>query len=44
MAYPRELRDEDAAETREWLDSLEYILEKGGVDRANFCWSGFRPA
>jgi len=36
MAYPRELRDEDPAETREWLDSLEYILENGGVDRANF--------
>ncbi|HEY5679674.1 MAG TPA: pyruvate dehydrogenase (acetyl-transferring), homodimeric type [Pseudomonadales bacterium] len=36
MAYPRDLRDEDAAETREWLDSLEYVLENAGVDRANF--------
>ncbi len=36
MAYPRDLRDEDAVETREWLDSLEYILENGGVQRANF--------
>ena len=36
MAYPRELHDDDAAETREWLDALEYILENVGVDRANF--------
>ena len=36
MAYPRDLRDEDTVETKEWLDSLEYILENGGVDRANF--------
>ncbi len=36
MAYPRELTDSDPTETREWLDSLEYILENGGVDRANF--------
>ncbi|MCB1684967.1 MAG: pyruvate dehydrogenase (acetyl-transferring), homodimeric type, partial [Pseudomonadales bacterium] len=36
MAYPRELNDTDADETREWLDALEYVLEEGGVDRANF--------
>jgi pyruvate dehydrogenase E1 component len=36
MAYPRQLRDEDTAETKEWLDSLEYVLENGGIDRANF--------
>ena len=36
MAYPRDLRDEDEVETREWLDSLEYILANGGVQRANF--------
>ncbi|MEJ2088190.1 MAG: hypothetical protein P8Y69_06905, partial [Gammaproteobacteria bacterium] len=36
MAYPRELTDTDVAETREWLDSLEYVLENDGVDRANF--------
>ncbi len=36
MAYSRDLRDDDAAETREWLDSLEYVLENAGVDRANF--------
>jgi pyruvate dehydrogenase E1 component len=36
MAYPRELHDDDAAETREWLDALEYILENQGIDRANY--------
>ena len=36
MAYPRELTDADPAETREWLDSLEYVLENEGTDRANF--------
>ena len=35
MAYPR-MEDTDAAETREWLASLEYILENEGTDRANF--------
>ena len=28
--------DTNAEETREWLASLEYILENDGVDRANF--------
>ncbi len=36
MAYPRDLADLDPDETREWLDSLEYILDNAGVDRANF--------
>ena len=36
MAYPRELTDADPSETREWLDSLEYVLENEGTDRANF--------
>ncbi len=36
MQYPRELRDEDVAETREWLDALEYVLEHQGLERANF--------
>ncbi|MGD8830331.1 MAG: pyruvate dehydrogenase (acetyl-transferring), homodimeric type, partial [Pseudomonadales bacterium] len=36
MAYPRELADTDQTETREWLDSLEYVLENEGVERANF--------
>ncbi|MGE0622736.1 MAG: pyruvate dehydrogenase (acetyl-transferring), homodimeric type [Pseudomonadales bacterium] len=30
------MTDSDPTETREWLDSLEYILEDEGVDRANF--------
>jgi len=36
MAFPRNLHDNDPAETREWLDSLEYVLEHHGVERANF--------
>ena len=36
MAYPRNLQDVEPAETREWLDSLEYVLENGGIERANF--------
>ncbi len=35
MAYPR-LEDLNPEETREWLASLEYILENEGTDRANF--------
>lgn len=35
MAYPR-LEDSNAEETREWLASLEYILENEGIERANF--------
>ncbi len=36
MPYPREMKDVDSAETHEWLDALEYILETEGVERANF--------
>ena len=36
MPFPRELKDVDSTETREWLDALEYILETEGVERANF--------
>ncbi len=36
MDYPRGLRDIDPDETREWLDALEYVLDHGGTDRANF--------
>jgi pyruvate dehydrogenase E1 component len=36
MGYPRDMKDSDVTETREWLDSLEYVLENDGVDRANF--------
>ena len=28
--------DPDPEETREWLDSLEYVLDNAGIDRANF--------
>ncbi|MEM8765822.1 MAG: pyruvate dehydrogenase (acetyl-transferring), homodimeric type [Pseudomonadota bacterium] len=30
------MTDSDPSETREWLDSLEYVLENEGTDRANF--------
>ena len=36
MAEPTEQIDTSREETREWLDSLEYVLENDGVDRANF--------
>jgi len=35
MAKPG-LEDTNADETREWLASLEYVLENDGTDRANF--------
>jgi pyruvate dehydrogenase E1 component len=28
--------DEDVTETREWVDALESVLDRAGVDRANF--------
>ena len=36
MAERTEHIDPGREETREWLDSLEYVLENDGVDRANF--------
>ncbi len=36
MDYPRSLKDIDPDETREWLDALEYVLDRSGTDRANF--------
>ena len=36
MAEAKESIDIGQEETREWLDSLEYILESQGVERANF--------
>ena len=36
MDYPRGLQDIDPDETREWLEALEYVLDHGGTDRANF--------
>src|SRR5437588_235351 len=35
-AVAREDRDPDAAETREWLDSLEGVLQAQGPERARF--------
>ena len=35
MAYPR-VDDDNPEETREWLASLEYVLENEGTERANF--------
>ena len=36
MAYPRQLEDLDAEETKEWLDALEAVLDREGVTRASF--------
>jgi pyruvate dehydrogenase E1 component len=36
MTEPTDSQDRDPAETREWLDALEYILQHDGVERANF--------
>ena len=36
MSTERGTEDTNPAETQEWLDSLEYILDNEGVERANF--------
>ncbi len=36
MVYPRDVPDIDVAETREWLDALEDVLDRHGTERANF--------
>lgn len=36
MSYPREKVDQNPDETLEWMESLENILETGGIERANF--------
>ena len=36
MAEVKRVTDIDEDETREWLASLEYVLEHEGVERANF--------
>ena len=36
MAYPRQLEDLDAEETKEWLEALESVLDREGVARASF--------
>ena len=32
----------EVLETREWLDSLDYVLSKGGPERADGCCSNSR--
>ena len=34
--------DTDPQETREWLDSLEYVLEQHGVGRATYLFERLR--
>ena len=34
--------DTDPHETREWLDSLEYVLETNGLDRATYLFERLR--
>ena len=36
MPFPRDLQDSHPDETREWLDSLESVLEFQGTERANY--------
>jgi pyruvate dehydrogenase E1 component len=36
MGFPKDLKDDDQAETREWLDALESVLEFQGTARANY--------
>ena len=33
---PQDPRDSDAQETREWLDSLEGVIQAEGTERAHF--------
>src|SRR5438093_9004981 len=37
-----ELHDTDPQETSEWLDSLEYVLESKGPDRARYLFERLR--
>ncbi|HKC96045.1 MAG TPA: hypothetical protein VKB81_18685, partial [Nitrospira sp.] len=39
---PREQPDTDPEETREWLDSLEYVLEAKGTERATYLFERLR--
>ena len=39
---PRPHADSDPEETREWLDSLEYVLEAKGTDRATYLFERLR--
>src|SRR5574338_967728 len=39
---PHTQTDKDPEETQEWLDSLEYVLEAKGVDRAAYLFERLR--
>ncbi|MBS0184461.1 MAG: pyruvate dehydrogenase (acetyl-transferring), homodimeric type [Nitrospira sp.] len=39
---PQPQTDSDPQETREWLDSLEYVLQAGGVERATYLFERLR--
>ena len=39
---PKPQVDTDPQETREWLDSLEYVLQAGGVERATYLFERLR--
>ena len=39
---PHVKADTDPQETREWLDSLEYVLETSGADRAAYLFERLR--
>ena len=39
---PRPQSDTDPEETREWLDSLEYVLKAKGADRATYLFERLR--
>ncbi len=39
---PRTHADADPQETREWLDSLEYVLQTNGVERATYLFERLR--
>jgi len=39
---PRAQTDTDPQETREWLDSLEYVLQTNGVERATYLFERLR--
>ena len=39
---PRSQEDHDPHETSEWLDSLEYVLETHGLDRATYLFERLR--
>ena len=36
------MSDDDPQETQEWLDSLEYVLEAKGVERASYLFERLR--